>query len=304
MKPFLTVFGHVTIDQIVSIPHFPALNETVDILSKKTTLGGTGTNIAITAARLGVPTALAALVGPDLPQVYRDEIRDSGLIDDEIIPVDGYETSSCIIMNDSGLRQKVIFYQGPQAEIIKTGIDLSRNAMNSEHVHFCTGEPLYYIALARKLRAEGIKVAGDPSQETYRRWVKENLRKLADTSDIFFCNSFEAKAIEERLGLKSVFDIGPRLVVRTDGEEGSMASIDGEIFRIPAVKGAAAVDATGCGDSFRAGFYSGLYHGYSEKESLVLAAAVSSFVLEKTGALTNTPTWDMVEERAKGYMRD
>ena len=147
-------------------------------------------------------------------------------------------------------------------------------------------------------------MAGDPSQETYRRWVKENLRKLADESDIFFCNSFEAKAIEERLGLKSVFDIGPRLVVRTDGEEGSTASIDGEIFRIPAVKGAAAVDATGCGDSFRAGFYSGLYHGYSEKESLVLAAAVSSFVLEKTGALTNTPTWDMVEERAKGYMRD
>jgi len=59
--PFLTVYGHITVDQIVSVGHFPSLNETVDIVSKKTSLGGTGTNIAITAARLGVPTSLAGL---------------------------------------------------------------------------------------------------------------------------------------------------------------------------------------------------------------------------------------------------
>lgn len=304
MKPYLTVFGHVTIDQITSIPHFPALNETVDILSKATSLGGTGANIAITAARLGVPTALAALVGTDLSHRYWDMLRNSGLITDEIIPVDGYETSSCIIMNDTELRQKVIFYQGPQADITATGIDLSKNAMQSERVHFCTGEPLYYINLAHKLREKGICVAGDPSQETYRRWKKENLLKLAAQSDIFFCNEYEARVIEERVGIPSIYELGPKIIVRTDGEEGSDALIDGEVVHIPTVKGNAQVDATGCGDSYRAGFYSGLYHGYDIKESLILASSVASFVLEKTGALTNTPTWEMAEERAKGYMRD
>ena len=60
-EPFLSVYGHITIDQIVSVGKFPDINETVDIMSKKTTLGGTGTNIAIEAARLGVPTALCGL---------------------------------------------------------------------------------------------------------------------------------------------------------------------------------------------------------------------------------------------------
>ncbi len=58
MKPYVSVYGHVTIDQIVSIARFPNENETVDVQSKNTTLGGTGTNIAVIASRLGVPTVL------------------------------------------------------------------------------------------------------------------------------------------------------------------------------------------------------------------------------------------------------
>ena len=61
-------------------------------------------------------------------------------------------------------------------------------------------------------------------------------------------------------------------------------------------------DPTGCGDSYRAGFYSGLYHGYSLKESLILGAAVSSFVIESVGALPNIPTGEMAEERAKHFL--
>jgi len=58
------------------------------------------------------------------------------------------------------------------------------------------------------------------------------------------------------------------------------------------------VDATGAGDGFRAGFYAGLYRGMSVEESIITATAVSSFVVEKIGALSNIPTWDAVMERA------
>lgn len=301
--PFLTVYGHVTVDQIVSVARFPNLNETVDVVSKKTTLGGTGTNIAITAARLGVPTALAAFIGMDFPGQYTKLMEDSGLITEEVVSVEEYETSNCTILNDAELKQKVIFYQGPQGYATKIGRDLLDNASKSKYVHFCTGEPDYYIHLMEELKDTPAQVAMDPSQETYRLWPEERLRKGLPLSDSLFCNAFEAKVIEERLGLKSVLDIDKPLVVMTDGEKGSVARIGDEIVRIPCVPCKEAVDATGCGDSYRAGFYSGLYHGYSVKDSLILASAVSSFTIEKVGALSNTPEWDQVEERAKPFMK-
>lgn len=302
-KPFLTVYGHVTVDQIVSVRKFPTINETVDITSKRTSLGGTGTNIAITAARLGVPTALAAFVGPDFPERYLRLMKESGLITDEVFTVEDYETSQATVLNDADLRQKVIFYQGPQGFATKIGKDLIKDAQASERVHFCTGEPAYYLHIMQLLGSDGPIIAADPSQETYRLWTEDLLKRSMKMSDCLFCNSFEAKVIEERLHVKSVLDLDKLLVVRTDGAEGSVAKVDGELVKVPCIKGEKTVDATGCGDTYRAGFYSGLYHGYSPKESLVLASATASFTIEKVGALTNTPTWDMVEERAAPYMR-
>lgn len=302
MIPFLSVYGHITIDQIVSVGKFPGINESVDVVSKKTSLGGTGANIAIAAARLGVPTALCGFVGPDFPPMYMKEMEDSGLIVDEVVAVPDYETSQAMVINDPDLRQKVIFYQGPQGFASSLGRDLLGNAKLSRKVHFCTGEPKWYIHLLEVLQKEACDVATDPSQEVYRLWSAENIRRAMELTDALFCNSYEAKVIEERLGLGSVFDLDEPLIVRTDGANGAKAKVDGEMVDVPVVKGRGAVDATGCGDSFRAGFYSGLYHGYSAKDSLVLAAAVSSFVIEKVGALTNTPSWEDVEERAKPYL--
>jgi len=302
-KPFLTVYGHVTIDQIASVGKFPDINETVDIIDKKTSLGGTGTNIAMTAAKLGVPTALCAFVGMDFPERYRREMEDCGLIMDEFSAVDRYETSQATVVNTPDLKQKVIFYQGPQGFASKIGKDLTSNAIKSQRVHFCTGEPDYYIHILGIIRGEGPSIAIDPAQEVYRLWPREKLDKALSMSDSLFCNAFEAKIIEDRLGLSSVFDVDKSLVVRTDGADGSTAKIGEDIVKIPCIKGECTADPTGCGDSYRAGFYSGLYHGYSVRDSLVLASAVSSFTIEKVGALSNTPKWDQVEERAAPYLK-
>lgn len=302
-KPFLSVYGHITIDQIVSVGRFPNLNETVDILSKTTTLGGTGANIAIAAAKLGVPTAICAFIGSDIPMKYVKEIEDSGLITDELVTVTDFETSQCTVLNDADLKQKVIFYQGPQGYASRLGKELLNNARSSEWVHFCTGEPEYYLNLMTQLSGNSTRISFDPAQETYRLWPEYRLSKAIPLADAVFCNEYEAKVIEERMGLDSVLDLDKSLVVKTMGAAGSIARIDGEVLEIPCVPSAGPVDATGCGDTFRAGFYSGLYHGYSVKESLILASAVSSFTIERIGALTNIPDWFAVEERAAPYLK-
>lgn len=270
MKPFLTVYGHVTVDQIVRVHRFPVLNETVDMTDKRTTLGGTGTNIAITAARLGVPTALAAYIGTDLPDRFLREIRDCGIITDDLKAVDEYESSSCIIVNTDDMEQKVVFFQGPQGFGSEIDADLTGCARASDHVHFCTGQPDWYIDMMNDI--DGPVMTMDPAQETYRFWDKDRLEKALSRCRRLFCNSFEAKVIEERLGIDSVTDLDIPLVVKTEGDGGSVAGIDGETVRIPLIRGRDAVDPTGCGDSYRGGFYAGLFRGMSERDSLVMGA--------------------------------
>ena len=301
-SPFLSVYGHITIDQIILIKRFPEINESVDVITKNTTLGGTGTNIAMTAARLGVPTAICAFVGEDFPARYMNEMEESGLIMDEMVCVRDYETSQAIVVNDCGMKQKVIFYQGPQGCASKLNRMLAKNASGSSHIHFCTGEPGYYLSVMEAVKGSSPKISLDPAQEVYKMWDGDNTRKALSFSDSLFCNEYEAKVIEKNLGIKDIMEIDKDLVVRTEGEKGSTAKVKGEVIPIPVIEGKAFADATGAGDAFRAGFYCGLYNGYGIYESLVLASATSSFVVEKIGALTNTPKWEEVLERADRYL--
>jgi len=301
-RPFLSVYGHVTIDQIISIKRFPEINESVDVLTKNTTLGGTGSNIAMTAARLGVPTAICAFVGEDFPSRYENDMRDSGLTMDEMIRVREYESSQAIVINDSEMKQEVIFYQGPQGSASKLNNMLTGNALRSSHVHFCTGEPEYYLSIMESMNGTEPKITLDPAQEIYKMWDKDKIQKALSHSNSLFCNEYEARTIEKILGIKDVMGIEKDLVVRTEGEKGSTAKIDGEIMHIPMIEGKKFIDATGAGDAYRAGFYCGLYNGYDTRESLILASATSSFIVEKVGALTNTPKWEDVLERADRYL--
>ena len=127
MKPYLSVYGHISIDQIVSLADFPEMNTSVDVLSKTTKLGGTGTNIAVMAAALGVPTAICGFVGNDFPKMFEDFMKSKGLIMDEMVKVE-METSQAIVVNDSNLDQKVLFFQGPQGYASQQGIMLTKNA--------------------------------------------------------------------------------------------------------------------------------------------------------------------------------
>ena len=300
-EPFLSVYGHVAVDQIVTVEHFPKNNTSVDVTKKSTHLGGTGSNIAVVAAKLGVPTALCAFVGTDFPKKFNDEIRDAGVIMDEFKAVEGSDTSQATVVSDSAMDQKVLFYQGPQGYASKLNDRLLSNAKRSKYVHFCTGDPEYYIDLMHDIPCS---IALDPAQEVHRIWNADSLKRALALSDSLFCNRFEAESVMKYLKVDSVAEIDKPLVVCTRGSEGSDAYIDGEHFSIPLVKADRVVDATGAGDSYRAGYYAGLYNGYDKHEAMVIAATVSSFIVEDYGSMTAAPSWDRVMERADAYLRE
>lgn len=300
--PFLSVYGHVTVDQILTVKKFPADNTTEDIITKMTSLGGTGTNIAVIAAKLGCPTALCAFVGNDFPGSYEKQIIDSGLITNEFIHTDKYDTSGAVIINNDEMVQKVVFYQGPQGMADDLDMLLTSNAKKSKYTHFCTGQPSYYIKVINEIQGK-TSISLDPAQETHRIWGADTFKKALEKTDSLFCNQYEAESLCRYADVESIFDIDLNLIVCTYGCKGSKAKVNGEMIHIPVVKANAVVDPTGCGDAYRSGFYASLYKGYSIPEALTIASTVSSFIIEKTGALTNIPSWDTILERVEPNLK-
>ena len=297
MKPFLSVYGHVSIDQIITVDEFPRPNTSVDALEKTSRLGGISTNISVRASTMGLPTAVCAFVGSDFPKDFEKFMRDSGAIMNEFIKIDEQDTSTAFIVNNSKMDQTVCFLQGAQGCASAHGIELIKNAERSEAVHFSTGDPDYYIGLMRKLKGK-TKITFDPAQEIRDKWIDGRFQTALELSDRFFCNEHEAKAAMDYLKIDSLSEIKKELVVCTKGAKGSEAYFDGKKLDIPVIKSKKVVDPTGAGDAFRAGFYAGIHRKYTTAESLIIASAAASFAVEAVGSLSNIPTWEMVLERA------
>jgi sugar/nucleoside kinase (ribokinase family) len=176
-----------------------------------------------------------------------------------------------------------------------------KNASMSKYVHFVTGEPRFHIDCMSQFDAS---VSLDPAQEIHRIWNTELLEEAMPYTDALFGNNFEFESILRYLGKDSIDDIEKPLILCTCGGKGTEAVIDGEHFHIPMVEPRRVIDATGAGDSFRAGYYAGLYHGYDKHQSLVIASATASFIVEEVGALTAMPEFDQVMERADPYLKE
>ena len=234
LKPFLSVYGHVTVDQIISIDQFLPPGITADALTKKTTLGGTGPNIAVAAARLGCPTALCAYVGPDFPGKYLEFIEGSGVIMDDFVVLESEETSTCVIVNDRDLNTRVFFYQGPQGHADSLDVRLTSMAKSSDFVHFCTGQASHYLSLMEEFRG-GPRMALDPAQEVHRVWNADLIQRALPMADALFCNELEAETLCRYLGLNDVLDADVGMVVNTVGAEGSRARFGDERVDIPVI---------------------------------------------------------------------
>lgn len=89
-------------------------------------------------------------------------------------------------------------------------------------------------------------------------------------------------------GAKVLNEWGVKEVVITLGSMGSVIYTDGVYYQIPAYKPSEVVDATGCGDTYMAGYLFQRAKGKGFQESGEFAAAMASFKIESSGPFTGT----------------
>ncbi|MFQ5838463.1 MAG: carbohydrate kinase family protein [Thermoplasmata archaeon] len=299
---FLGVFGHVVLDYIFRVPKLPEPNTSIQIVERKQYFGGTAGNIARTAARLGVKTAIASFVGEDFPEDYRRAFEEDGIDIADLRVLPGHTTPTAWIFSDPEGNQVAIIDQGPMKE--GSHLEVLEHTVNaSDLIHIGTGRPEYYRSVVNLAREKGKEIAFDPSQEIHYVYSPGTFRELLKCSDIFFGNRHEFQRALAYTGVKEPPDLlqFSRVAVLTLGTEGSVIYTRRGGWRIPCIPAESEVDVTGAGDAYRAGFYAGLSRGLEPAQCGLVGASAASFCVEGQGPQTRLPSWDDAWERASRY---
>ena len=270
-------------------------------------LGGSAAITAAGAARLGLRTALAATVGDDaLGRFVLEELAAAGVETTAVRVLPATSTGISVALSRPDDRA-ILTARGALAAHDPGGVpdDLLRRA---RHVHIASPflQPLLRDGLApliARARAAGATVSLDPGWDPEERW--STVARAAVAADLLLPNEQEAAHLAAALsgvgaadpasGLPAprtaaaVLGSGGALVVVKSGADGALAVRDGRVIRAASYR-VDAVDTTGAGDSFDAGFLVGWLGGADLADCLALGCACGALSTRRAGGIGGQPT--------------
>ena len=163
------------------------------------------------------------------------------------------------------------------------------------------GEPDYVVIAAddpdgmlrhtEECRQRGYPFIADPSQQL-AFGGSDLIRKLIDGAAILFSNEYESHMIEQKTGW-SAEEVLSRVEIQvtTLGKDGVRVLREGhETIVVAAAQGVTAVEPTGVGDAFRAGFLAALSWGLDLERACQVGCTLAAYVVEIIGTQEYTFT--------------
>lgn len=306
-NPILVV-GSLNMDQVVRVPHLPALGETIlGAGSLKLVPGGKGANQAVAMARLGAPVSMAGRIGKDHFGEQLLKVLQADNIDTRLIIADQDEASGVAfifltpegdnaIVVASGANMRVgqdqaqmakIFEAITQAQALVLQLEIPLDTVNRLIAAGHTaGIPVVLnLAPAQPLPAETLK--------------QVTVLIVNETEASFLCGQRVASQEEGRVVATRLHEQGiPTVIITLGGQGALLATDDGtgktRLIYQPAPK-VQVSDTTAAGDCFVGAFTVALTEGRSPDDALRFAVYASSLKTTKFGAQSGLPTRSEVD---------
>lgn len=261
---------------------------------------GNAANATVAAARLGLNSALVADVGKDKNgDDCKNSLKENHVSTKFITEHGNFPTNYHYVLWFGDDRTILVKHSEFPYKFPNVGkpkwLYLSSLANHSEDYHNQIGEYLNKNA--------DIKLAFQPGTFQIKLGY-EKLKAIYQRTEIFFCNIEEAKTI---LGITEHDDVkdlaikmrelGPKIVVLTDGPKGAYAYDGNNLFFMPPYPDPKPpVDRTGAGDSFASTFTIAMALGKNIEEALRWAPINSMSVVQYVGAQKGLLTRKQLEE--------
>lgn len=262
---------------------------------------GNAANAAISAARLGLNSAIVTNLGDDRDgEDCLATFKKNNVLTDFIKINTGKKTNYHYVLWYGAERTILIKHQDYEYIWPDVGIPkwIYFSSINE------TAFPFHYKVADHLEAHPEINFAFQPGKYDIKLGT-EKLARFYKRANIFFCNVEEAKKIlglenaeiEKKELLEKMRELGPKIVVVTDGPAGAYA-FDGENhYFIPTYPDPKPpYSRTGAGDAFASTTTSALALGKTLPEALAWAGINSMAVVQQVGANVGLLTVDKIEE--------
>ncbi|MCR4368453.1 MAG: carbohydrate kinase family protein [archaeon] len=274
--------GDLNVDIFTHADAYPAVGEEQNTPQITYSIGGNAANFAVAASKLGMDVYLVSAIGNDVfTQFLLNELK-SAHVKPLLKKSRGANGISNIFVKKSGQRS-IISCKGCLLELDAKNIGrvLLPKISKGDFVFFGGYfhlPPLHkgFSELLSRLRKKGAKIFFDTAFDEYGKW---EIKKFAKKIDVLFLNDKElgmvtkTKSLES--GVQKLFSFGAKKIVVKRGSEGAAFFSTSHSIKVPAQK-VKAVNTTGAGDAFNAGYVFGEARGFLEEKCLRSGVFVAS----------------------------
>jgi sugar/nucleoside kinase (ribokinase family) len=322
MTPVI-IIGELNVDLIMSgVSRWPALGTEVSVDGFTMTLGSSSAICAVGLARLGRPVSFIGLVGEDAWGAYCVHVLRSAGVDVSRVMRDSTVQTGVTVSLTSPAGRALVTYPGATAALTaaqlpetlfsqleskskrETKRERARaSELESESKHKCSPGHLHvssfflqsgmresWGSIVTRAHDAGWTVSLDSGCDPDNVWDAD-LRALVSQVDVFLPNDVELAGItgcpDPEAALR-VLDNGRTRIVAKLGAAGCMTLVGGRPLHV-APPPVVAVDTTGAGDSFNAGFLHAWLDARPLDECLRCAVACGALSTRAPGGTTAQP---------------
>lgn len=281
----------------------PGLLERIDGI--ETFTGGCAMSAGIDMAKIGLNTAVLGKIGDDSFGAFlRDSLKDYGVCVDGLAVDKKVQTSASVVLSASSGERSFLHCVGANGTFCLD--DINWDVIADSKIVFVAGTMLMdsfdgkpCAEFLKKCKEMGKITVLDTAWDSKGRWMSV-LEPCMKYIDVFLPSIDEAAALAGKTELDDIadvfFDYGVKQVAIKNGKHGCYLreNKDAAPVLLETYRSAPVVDTTGAGDSFCAGFITGLAKGMSFTECGAFANAVGTFCVGAKGATTGIKDFDTI----------
>jgi len=271
--------GIANVDVVIRLENMPRWENPGLVSGFALADGGPVGTACVVAAMFDVPTAFVDTIGNDEMAAHKlAKLEEAGVDVSRLVEREGPEDHVVIVY----VREKTgdryfSFVKGFLSQPIRPD-ELDRDFITAaDYLHLDCTHPEAALQASRWMHEAGKTVVLDAAATD--RPVPDYIRELVTETDVLICGSGFGRGLTGKEVLweagKAILDIGPRIVVQTEGVDGSYTVTRDEAFHTPAFN-IDVVDTTGAGDVFHGAYLVGLVKKWDLRRIATFASAVCS----------------------------
>ncbi len=295
--------GMATLDILVRLTELPTWEEGSRFSAIAIDGGGPVATAIAAVARLGVPAGFIGTYGNDrLGEIKLQTLTECGIDVSRMVRRPAPENEIVLVCVHEQTGERIFTGSRVFQDYQLAADEIDRDYILAADVLHLDG----YHAEAAALAATWMRAAGKPvvlDGSATRRPIPPHMAELVRRVNVLICGAGFGAMLTGRtdpweIG-RAILDMGPDVVVQTEGKAGSYTVTRDAMFHTPAFD-VNVVDTTGAGDVFHGAYIVGMLAGWEVHRIVQFAAAVSALKCTGLGGRRPIPTFDQVIEFLRG----